>query len=168
MKKMMLTIGLLCAACTWIYAELNDAKIQESRDRVDKIKVVKANLESASTGEADIDACKDAAITVTKEVIESGEAMAELYEAMKAGKKPIKESIALAAQLTNEGLEAADLAKTIEPASKATKNLKNPKLLVNAKKIISNSTEASKLTVEEVAFQVQVVNEMVETLKANK
>ena len=168
MKKMMLTIGLLCAACTWMYAELNDGKIQESRNRVEKIKVVKSNLESVSTGEKDVDAVKDAAISVTSEVIQSGESMAELYEAMNAGKNVLKECIALSVQLANEGLAAADLGQKIEPASKAAKNIKNHKILVNANKLIKNSAEASKLSVEEVAFEVQVVNEMVEILKAKK
>ena len=168
MKKMLLAMGMLCAACLWANAEVNDAAIQQSRDRVEKIRVVRNNLQGVSTGDASIDGAKNAAVNVCEEVIKSGEQLADLYAAMNEGKKPVKEVLELSAQLANEGLETAELAKKIEEASKASKSLKNPKAALNAGKLIKNATEASKLTGEEVAFEVQLAKEMADMLKAKK
>ena len=168
MKKLMLVIGLLCAVCTWTNAEITEAKIQDSKDRVEKIKEVKNNLAGVSTGNGQVDAFKDKAVEVCEEVIKSGEKMAELYTAMNANQNVLKEAVELSLQLAEEGTRAAELGKMAEPAGKEMKNIKNPKTLLSAKKIISNATDAATLSIKEIAFQVQLINEMVEILKAKQ
>lgn len=166
MKKLMLTITFMFAAIMMASAEITDAQIQESKDRVEKIREIKSNLENATTGNATVDGFKDKAVETCEEVIQSGEKMAELYEAMNSGRNVLNEFMALSTQLVEEGKKVAELGKQAEPAAKAIKEIKNPKALLSAKKIISGATDASTQTIKEIAFQVQLVKEMVDVLKS--
>ena len=164
MKKLMLTLGLLVCAFTYMNAEITDAQINESKERVEKIKSTKEELAKASTGVADIDAFKDAVAEASEEVIKSGEKMAELYTAWKDGQNVLSELTELAVQMKAEAEKIEEASKKAEPAGKAVKGIKNPKTLVTANKVISKSSNVVSLDTKEATFQLSVVTEMIKLI----
>ena len=164
MKKLMLTLGLLVSVCMWMNAEVTDAQINESKERVEKIKSTKEELAKAKTNVADIDAFKDAVAEASEEVIKSGEKMAELYTAWKNEQNVLPELLDLAVQMKAEVEKVENASKLAEPAGKAVKGIKNPKILLTANKLISNSTSLVTLDTEEIVFQVNIVSEMIKLM----
>ena len=160
----MLTLGLLVSTFAYMNAEVTDAQINESKERVEKIKTTKEELATASTGVADIDAFKDAVAEASEEVIKSGEKMAELYTAWKNEQNVLAELTELAVQMKAEAEKIEEASKKAEPAGKAVKGLKNPKALMTANKVISKSSNVVSLDTKEATFQLSVVTEMIKLI----
>lgn len=168
MKKTLFTIALMMGAFAYLNAQITAEEIQQCRDRISQIQEAKANMASAQTDNVDIDGFKDNALKVCEDVVQSGNKALDLYKATQDGGAPLQEAMKLSEQLVELGKHSADLGKQAEPAGKEIKNIKNPKVLLKAKKIISNATSAVKLTAEELKFQVRLVNEIIQTIKAKQ
>lgn len=165
MKKLILFVTCVMLASAASYAAVTADQIKESQDRISAITKSKDKLQKAKTGNADIDKAKDDAVALSAEVIKSGNKVAELYEAKQSGQPVLDEALALADQLTDEGLKAADLATSIEKASKASKEIKNPMVIKSATTIVTEGTTVSTLLTKEVAFEVTLVKDMIDELK---
>lgn len=165
MKKLVLMAACVLMASVASYAAVTADQIKESQNRIAAISKSKEKLQKAKTGDAKIDKAKDDAVALSEEVIKSGNRVAELYDSKQNGQPILNDLLALADQLADEGLKAADLATSIEEASKAQKSIKNPMVIKSAATIVTEGANVSTQLAKEIAFEVELVKDMVQELK---
>jgi len=147
------------------YAEVTEAQIQKCLNRLTEISNISSSLSKISTGDAAIDDLKNSTVQLCQEVSATGNDLMTIYNKRKNGEKVTSELIETSAKLVEEGKLAAEVGKKIEPATKALKNIKNFKTILNAKDIISQSSSAVSKITEEIADEKQILDTLLSAVK---
>lgn len=179
MKKVLLFLALgsamVCANAQTIQEELNSQQVTDRDVKIAELSVKSHAVET--TGLNSVDGLANSCMGFLNTVISTNDVLKEYKTEVKDKgegeveitkyRANLNQYIELAAGLTVASTQIAQASQELPKASDDVKTVKNPRQIKPVKNSIEFSKEALPVCLEEISFQIKLVNNLIETIKAS-